>query len=283
MAKCPICETFIEDNQFLEKYISPFNNQEYKLYHCPNCDLQWWEPLKMIPEFYENEGSQMYEAFHKGIRDISLLGDYHKLFFQHFTTQNLRLLDVGCGDCLFLYYAKNLGFEVWGLDLDRKSVAICREKRKLDYVYTYSLNEFVENIASKQNIKFDIITFFEVLEHQDNPIKFLNLIKRILKPNGWIAGSVPNRNSWLQRKLYQQVFKDIDHPPHHFLRFSKRSLYFLLKELGFSNITIKETNKSIKDINYTFTYILLGRKGVLKFKETLFSAKKNRRLYSLIP
>jgi 2-polyprenyl-3-methyl-5-hydroxy-6-metoxy-1,4-benzoquinol methylase len=38
-----------------------------------------------------------------------------------------------------------------------------------------------------------VITFFEVLEHQDKPREFLEMVKGLLKEGGYIAGSVPNR------------------------------------------------------------------------------------------
>jgi len=77
MAKCPICSTHVEDTRFLEKYVSSFNNQEYKLYHCPNCDLQWWEPLKMIPEFYEIP-NELRLKYQKGLSKIEF---YQQPFF----------------------------------------------------------------------------------------------------------------------------------------------------------------------------------------------------------
>jgi hypothetical protein len=52
--KCPICYTGVEERNFKETYVSPYNNQDYKRYECPNCDVHWWEPLKIIPEFYES-------------------------------------------------------------------------------------------------------------------------------------------------------------------------------------------------------------------------------------
>ncbi|MCS7244446.1 MAG: hypothetical protein RMJ36_06920 [Candidatus Calescibacterium sp.] len=63
---CPSCESSVLEEKYIETYIAPFNNQEYKLYHCPKCDLQW-EPLKIVPEFYEQEGEEDYVIFHMGI------------------------------------------------------------------------------------------------------------------------------------------------------------------------------------------------------------------------
>jgi glycosyltransferase involved in cell wall biosynthesis len=52
--KCPILYPEVEERNFKETYISPYNNQDYKRYDCPNCDVHWWRPLKIIPEFYKS-------------------------------------------------------------------------------------------------------------------------------------------------------------------------------------------------------------------------------------
>jgi 2-polyprenyl-3-methyl-5-hydroxy-6-metoxy-1,4-benzoquinol methylase len=123
---CPICGTGVKADFFKETYVSPYNNQEYKRYECPNCDVHWWEPLKIIPEFYESEVFEDYVAFHEGVG--TRLGENHKAFFKYFPSSvRGKLLDVGCGDGRFLRYAKEQGFEVWEIDFDKK---ICRECKK---------------------------------------------------------------------------------------------------------------------------------------------------------
>jgi|GEM_PF-494991 len=231
--RCPICLTEVAKENYTETYISPYNNQEYKRYECPNCDVHWWEPLKIIPEFYESEVFEAYTAFHEGIG--LRLGQNHEAFFEYFP-QNIRgrLLDVGCGNGLFLKHAKQAGFEVWGIDFDRKSVEVARKALNTDTIYAMSLEEFYE-YASKEGFKFDVITFFEVLEHQDKPREFLEMVKGLLKEGGYIAGSVPNRERLLAKEADWKYLNG-DFPPHHFFRFSQQSLNFLFKLAGFSEI-----------------------------------------------
>jgi SAM-dependent methyltransferase len=234
MLTCPICGTSVEASSFKEVYVSPYNNQEYKRYECPNCDVHWWEPLKMIPEFYESEVFEGYIAFHEGVG--TRLPKNHKAFFKHFPS-NVRgkLLDVGCGDGRFLRYAKEQGFEVWGIDFDKKSVENVKRNLGIDTVFAMSLEEFYE-YAKERGLKFDVITFFEVLEHQDKPREFLEMVRGLLKEGGYIAGSVPNRE-WLFTEVVWK-YRHIDYPPHHFLRFSKYSLEKALNFSGFKNVEV---------------------------------------------
>jgi len=260
--KCPICYTEVEERDFKETYVSPYNNQEYKRYECPNCDVHWWEPLKIIPEFYESEVFESYIAFHEGVG--TRLGENHKAFFKHFPS-NVRgkLLDVGCGDGRFLRYAKEQGFEVWGIDFDKKSVENVKRNLGIDTVFAMSLEEFYK-YAKEKNLKFDVITFFEVLEHQDKPREFLEMVKGLLKEGGYIAGSVPNRD-----RLFVEIDWEYfhgDYPPHHFLRFSKSSLE---KALAFSGFKEVEVYKLDFPFHKTFSYLekkLFGNLEELRIK-----------------
>ncbi|AAC06759.1 class I SAM-dependent methyltransferase [Aquifex aeolicus] len=149
--RCPICETQKNVNQYIDTYISPFNNQEYKLYECSNCKLQWWEPLKIIPEFYENEVFDSYISFHEGIR--SRIGKNHEAFFKY-VPKNVKgkLLDIGCGDGVFLREAQKYGFEVWGIDFDKKSVETAKKNLGVKTIYAMSLEEF-HKFAKDNNIR----------------------------------------------------------------------------------------------------------------------------------
>jgi SAM-dependent methyltransferase len=255
MLTCPICKVEVETSSFKETYVSPYNNQEYKRYECLNCDVHWWEPRKIIPEFYESEVIEYCIAFHEVVG--TRLGENHKAFFKHFPS-NVRgkLLDVGCGDGRFLRHAKEQGFEIWGIDFDKKSVENAKRNLGIDTVFAMSLEEFYE-YAKEKNLKFDVITFFEVLEHQDKPREFLEMVKGLLKEGGYIAGSVPNRERFL-REIYWKILHS-DHPPHHFLRFSRRSLENALKLSGFENAHVYIMDFTFDEIYPYVEMKLLGR------------------------
>jgi SAM-dependent methyltransferase len=125
-----------------------------------------------------------------------------------------------------------------------------------------SLEEFYE-YAKEKNLKFDVITFFEVLEHQDKPMEFLEMVKGLLKEGGYIAGSVPNRNR-LFVEMDWECFRD--YPPDHFLRFSKPSLEKALNFSGFKDVEVYKLDFPFIEL---FPYLekkLFGNLDNLKIK-----------------
>ncbi len=271
---CPICNTSILENEYIEIYIPKLlNKDEYKLYHCTTCEIEFWSPLSIIPDFYENNGNEAYEIFHSGLRDVPY---WQKPFFKYVPLKAGRVLDIGCGDGVFLNEAQKKGFEVWGLDFDAKSIKIAQEKFGLKNIFAMSLEKFAE-FAVKQNIKFDIISFFEVLEHQDQPDNFINIVKTLLNSEGYIVGSVPNRDSIIMKMERKLSYGDF--PPHHFLRFSENVIKNFFKKKGFNDVEIFFINYPLMEYSAFIENILtrkVGKKIKIAFKKNIIEKNKNK-------
>ncbi len=273
MPLCPICSEKVLERDYKEIYFSPFNKQEYKRYECPSCDVHWWEPLKIIPEFYESEVLGKYAGFHSAMR--LNLSRNHEAFFKFFPKKKKgKLLDIGCGDGVFLKYAREAGFEVYGIDLDRKSAKIAKNNLGVETIYHMSLEDFFE-FSQRKFLRFNVITFFEVLEHQDNPKKFLFMVKSLLDDNGFIAGTVPNRESIFQKILHQK-YGCGDYPPHHFLRFSIIALKKTLFLNGFRNNEIFKLDFPLSELFPLLERKFFGDLSKLKqkFKEKALGEKR---------
>jgi len=107
------------------------------------------------------------------------------------------LLDVGCGYGRFLKLAEN-EFVTYGID---PSEFVINEARK------YAINtkfEVATILSYKPEIKFDVITAFDVLEHVPEIEKAIGQIKSRLKPGGIFFCAVPVYDGslgWLAEKL----------------------------------------------------------------------------------
>ncbi|VVB89297.1 Ubiquinone biosynthesis O-methyltransferase [uncultured archaeon] len=258
MIVCPLCKTQTNENSFVQSYFSSINDKEYKLYHCFKCQLYFWDPMGIVAELYEKEMFDTYDDYHMGDKKLS---EWCIPFFTYFPLKKGRLLDVGCADGVFLEHAQRIGFEVWGIDFDGKSIEAATKKRGLKNVYQMSLENFID-YAHSENLKFDVITFFEVLEHQDNLDKFLTSIKSLLKDEGYIAGSVPNGERLLPE------FDHLDYPPHHFTRWSKNVLRIFLNKEDFTHLKFYPASFfRLVDISYRLQNIFTNTIA-LNFKKT---------------
>lgn len=252
MIPCPVCNGEVREDGCKRTFVSSYNDFQYKLYHCNGCHIEFWHPLKIIPDFYENEHCAAYEEFHSGVRELP---QWCEPFFEKFPLRAGRLLDIGCGEGIFLKSAEKSGFEVWGIDIDRKSVEVARNKFGLNNVYHMSLDNFL-NFAAEKNISFDVVTFFEVLEHQDSPANFIEGVKKILKKGGYIVGSVPNRERLFadsDRKLFLADF-----PPHHFLWFSREVLKRYLQQNEFGFFESYPVQLNIRELSAWIEAVLFG-------------------------
>src|SRR5712692_9019700 len=216
---CPACgETSPE--AAIDKY------GRCELFGCNECGLQFWEPREM-PD------ARWYEQMYGG-RDEKLLPlePGHKYFLADpLAPRGGELLDIGCGTGNFLAAARDAGYRVTGIELDGTAARFAKERVGLQRVFPLTISEFAEQHADE---KFDVVTFFEVLEHQAAPVEFLQKLRRVLKPRGTIALSVPNRERWMTGPDV------LDYPPNHFLRWNAATLKHFLSAQGFEVLSIRE-------------------------------------------
>lgn len=174
-----------------------------------------------------------YEQMYGG-RDETLmpLEPGHKYFLRDSLAPGSgALLDIGCGTGNFLRAARDAGYTVTGTELDRNAAQFAKTQLGLPRVLGLTISEFAEKYPEE---KFDVVTFFEVLEHQAAPLEFLRNVRACLRPQGYIALSVPNRERWLTGPDV------LDYPPNHFLRWNAAALRHVLGSNDFEVLAIRE-------------------------------------------
>jgi SAM-dependent methyltransferase len=240
-ASCPICNRTAAGS-VLEK------QGNYSLFSCQQCGLQFWNP-RALPS------AEWYELMYSG-RDAELLPlePGHKYFLSDpQAPQSGDLLDAGCGTGNFLAAAREKGFRVSGTELDRSAASFAREKLSIENIFPFSIIDFAAQFPAA---KYDVVTFFEVLEHQADPAAFLSAVVSCLRPGGFIALSVPNRDRWLTGP---DVY---DYPPNHFLRWNEAALREVMPRFGFQIISVKQQPV---DFSYAVSMINLAlRSGLTK-------------------
>lgn len=118
-------------------------------------------------------------------KEIGLLGRLKLL-------ENLKLgkmvLSVGCGTAVELKLLKDRGFIGLGLDPERRFLLEGKKKDTADGF----VQAIGENVPLRDDC-LDLVLLLEVLEHVIDPEVVLKEISRILKPNGILFLTVPNK------------------------------------------------------------------------------------------
>jgi 2-polyprenyl-3-methyl-5-hydroxy-6-metoxy-1,4-benzoquinol methylase len=132
-----------------------------------------------------------------------------------------KVLDVGSGLGYSLLRLENIGCKVYGIDPDINAQKVAKR-----FCLNFHLGFIEDNPFPKE--KFDYVLASQVIEHTNNPIKYLKLCKKRLKKNGVIILSFPNTES-LGRKIFRSSWLHW-HLPYHLNHFNKNSVYKLAEK-----------------------------------------------------
>lgn len=199
---------------------------EFNLVQCQNCGLQYLNPrpsLADLGDYYP----PAYREYRASIDEPSRRRyQEEKLRKVQAFSQRGRLLDVGCADGRFLHVARGAGWKVQGVEVAEASAAYASETYGLD-VFSGELRE-----ANLPDQYFDVVTFWHVLEHLQDPLGELHEAYRVLKPDGLLVADVPNIASW-QASFFGANWRALD-VPRHLYHFSPDSLKAMLARAGFT-------------------------------------------------
>ena len=259
---CPFCKKdktskFLVSKKF-PYFTTPINNiskmkikkknyhkyfDDLKYHYCKICDhvfLIKSPNYKVIEELYKKFYS--YPSAMSGdflpTRDDAFLNFLNK-YLGNNKKKDCSFFEIGCYDGYILYQLKKQGF---------KNVSGCDPSEGAKIALSYGLdvkNEFF-NVKKIKN-KYDFIIARHLVEHLDNPFKFLKSLENIIYKNTKIIIEVPNGEFYLKKGLVE-VFSH-----QHIHLFNKFSMQSLVKETNFNIEKIKQEGANI--------YFILSKKG----------------------
>jgi ADP-heptose:LPS heptosyltransferase/2-polyprenyl-3-methyl-5-hydroxy-6-metoxy-1,4-benzoquinol methylase len=245
--KCPVCEYSGEFPLF------EVINQS-RMFECPSCGLQFPYPIKaaeydkVYDEKTEYIGlldlkSTAYQSFKEVSDEKSEVKKWLRV--PRFTVLQAildklpkgKLFDVGCSTGFFLLIAKKFGFDVYGMEASSEAVEIAKRNFKLKVAQALTFDELPEDFKGP----YKVVSAFEVLEHVEEPMKFLQGIYKLLEDDeGYLLLSCPPFYNFENLAKGYRKFKwwFWDFPPHHLTRWKPWTLFYALKSAGFSQVYI---------------------------------------------
>jgi 2-polyprenyl-3-methyl-5-hydroxy-6-metoxy-1,4-benzoquinol methylase len=174
------------------------------------------------------------------------------------------LIDIGCGNGIFLEQSKSFGFDPTGLDVSNKFIIYFKKVLNIPFVHAD-----IRNYKSKR--QYDVLTLNQVVEHSSDPELIIRRCYDLLSDNGLISIATPNIQS-LTALIRKEHF-DYLIPPEHLSYFSKDSLILMLKRNRFKIVKIK---------TWFYPVDIAGILKELFQKNKLYYFEKNRSVKSYI-
>ena len=241
--ECPACGLRELNYEFVEKHSVEYKAESlsYSIFRCLDCNTEFSDPMKPAPpEWYAHIG-EVYGwrwEFDEFISDLDN------------DSNRWKVLEIGCGEGLVLERLQGK-YDVCGIDFNTYAINVATSRGV--EAYSMTVDKFIGEFPDR---KFDVIALFQVIEHLDRPIEFLNRIRSILKKDGRIFISTPNplRTSLIGKR------ESWDYPPHHLTRFTEDGISSLLKNAGFTVIRTKSQPLDFDSYNLSILYAnrLLG-------------------------
>ena len=160
--------------------------------------------------------------------------------------QGKHVLDIACGEGYGSNLLASSARFVNGVDIDQAIIIHASQNYKKENLsFTHGS---VEKIPFEANT-FDIVVSFETLEHTTEHISMLKEIKRVLKPEGLLLISTPDKKSYSdipgyknpfhKKELYQAEFDKLlrDH-------FNYHSIYY--QNLHMASLIMNADDRSLK-------------------------------------
>lgn len=268
---CVFCGSEKYETLFKREDLNTFVKGEFSVVRCRKCGLLYLNPRPthqtILKNIYTEEYDQYLACSEKPfLKSIMSNYGFNKRFkLISSNKKDGKLLDVGCATGDFLQYMqKKTDWQVFGLEPIPKAANIVRDRLGIT-VY----NSFLSN-TNFYGQKFDVITFWHVFEHLENPLIALRKAYDLLNDDGIIIITLPILNS-IDHKLFGKYWVGFELPRHLFF-FSRTNMIDILNKSGFELIKSTCLYGSHSMTMTSFKFWLLGKTRLSrKFVQRLFN------------
>lgn len=233
--ECPVCRGTRSMVRLYE------NGRGHVVFLCERCDVVVLDSQRQVSlltdeHYYDAEMERFYRAHQDRFQRTAkeYLAEVERRVGR---VAGKRLLDIGAGLGHFLDVAANAGADVEGLDIRDSAVRFLEAR---GYSAHHSL---IHEFADKAPAAYDIVTAWNVIEHDDAPRRFVQSALALLRPGGVLVLETPDNLHVLKRLAYRYfgmvparyrpVLPNLHTDTGHRFGFCPESLEELLTSVGF--------------------------------------------------
>jgi len=208
---CPVCDS--------HRTVLYFEKDWFQYVKCQDCSMVYMNPRlnqTATYAFYNSDVNAIYNetkfdyvSIAPNLDDKINLANLD-LIDRYRTRTGGALLEIGSAKGFFLSKAKERGYNVYGIELNKKNAEFSRQLVG-DTVFEVDL--FDARFATGL---FDVIYMRDVIEHVPNPMPFLRELSRIAKPGALMFIETHNIDGLINQIVREKhtVIFGFEHPNH---------------------------------------------------------------------
>jgi len=263
--------------------VEDFSKNGFSYALCNECGTLYQTPRPPIEEFelfYRDSESSRYwaEVFFPSVAEARR----EKIFkprverlakiCEDVGLEVTKLIDVGAGYGIFLDEWRKIKptSEMVAVEPSIVLSAECRNKG------LNVIESIVESVTGYDGYA-DLVVCFEVLEHVDNPLEFIMVLKKMVRPGGYLFISTLCIDGFDLKMLWDQSSQIS--PPHHINFNSIKGFELLFSRAGLCEIQITTPGKLDVDIVKNFQDNTLGIVKANRFIQALLDDENKSKLF----
>lgn len=234
---CPLCHSAVQRRHPAQPGYRL--GSTFEILHCATCDTSFAHPMGVDSSIYdaiyahpdEISGYDRYVKYARSVLEVpdplSLLADAEDVYWSMRSCvkqmkPGAKILEVGSGLGYMTYALLKAGYDATGMDISKVAV----ENAKALYGPHYQNADLAEWSIQKTG-QFDMVLMAELIEHVPDPLSFLRMGAKLLRPGGRLVVTTPNKSYYPKWMLWES-----DPPPVHLWWFSEGSMDVFAKELA---------------------------------------------------
>lgn len=243
--RCKICN-FEETEIIYDDYIrdgapGTLTKVKYQMHQCKSCGTIWHKTDQgENREFYQSaeyrnklENSADPDHYYR-LHDREVLEKLQYTGTELF--RHARVADIGCGGGSFLDFLAGPADEIVAIEPS----AVYREQLA---GRGYSAFAYAADALADFKESLDVVTSFDVIEHADDPVAFMEEVYRLLKPGGKAVIGTPSDCPVMRALMGKEYEKKLLFSFQHPWILSRESFKICCKRAGFTQVRIEQKQR----------------------------------------
>lgn len=230
--ECPLCQN--DNSEVIRTKLR--HNISRRVFRCRDCSLVFLEPKSEdTQDYYGHEYRKTYSPVIGKALDSQEIFDIYFPYqearikrLEHILRPDMRVLDIGCSAGHFMQALKDRVGECIGLEYNTENVEFIKSKLGFK-AYSTPIEETDLPLEH-----FDLITAFQMFEHVEKPLEFLNSMAKYLKNDGYLCIETTSVEDALLSVYEIEEYADFWYREPHVFNYSPKTLRSMLEKAGFS-------------------------------------------------